>query len=373
MRKNISGVFFTVLMLIILLPMQARAESRDEFLLDETGTVTIRSQHAGTEGVSSLQFSLCIDSADADNVSFQFGDSNAKITEFRYDKETKKLNIYMAGVEPLFADDQNASLSVGKIVAQDSSGNAVDANVSVVEDSLQYVYGTDLKSMEEVDDPGVVSIGPSAVVKPTTPPPTQVPPAGVTPQPEQPGQTQQPEQPGQTSQPEPPGQTQQPVQTPVASEETPKPGDNSSGSGNNDASQGSGGSNNNSAQTSQGSGSKRNPSTSTGKKVASAGTPKPSFSPLPSVSPSPEPEDFELVDVPEIGEDETNPTDEDTVIPAMGSTEGTGSEETGETENGGKTDWLMIVVVIAIVIFVAVAAIAVVVLKGKQKPHTRRD
>lgn len=71
--------------------------------------------------------------------------------------------------------------------------------------------------------------------------------------------------------------------------------------------------------------------------------------------------------------DEANPSDEDTIISAMGSAEETGGEETGAAETKEKTNWLMVVVVIAIVVFVAVAVIAVVVLKGKQEPRSRRD
>lgn len=361
---------------MILLPMQARAESSDEFLLDgKTGTVTICSQHAGEEALSSLQFSISIDSADADKISFEFGETNAKITEFRYDEETNRLNIYMAGVDPLFAKGGD-TLTVGKIVVQDSNGNAVDANVSVVEHSLQYVYGTELKPMDEVDDPGTVLIGPSAVVQPSTPPSTQAPPAEVTPQPEQPGQSDRPQQ------------SDEP-QTPPAAQETPDPGssgtDDDPNAGWNPGWQdpgdnSSGGNNNSTAQTPQGTGGgKKKPTAGkgTGTKVAGAGTTKPSASPAPLVSPSPEPEASEPVTEPESSAEEGNTEEEDIIISTMGSTEETDSEETGseetkETETKGKTDWLMIVVVIAIVVFVAVGAIAVVVLKGKQKPHNRR-
>lgn len=343
MKKYGIVTFLAMFMLAILFPMQANAESSDEFLLDETGTVTIRSQHAAKEELSSLQFSLSVNSAEAGKVEFEFGQNNARIAEFRYDENAKQLNIYMAGVEPLFAEGTDA-LTVGKIVVLDSNGNAAGAEVSVVEDSLQYVYGTELTQMQGVALPGTVQVGMSS----------QVPP-----------------------QPEQPGQPEQPVETPPAVQETPAPdsgtdndpnagwnpgwqgsGDNSSGSSSNNASQGTGS-------------GKKKPSTGSGTKVAGTGTLKPSTSPSPSVSPSPEPDVSEPVAEPEDNMDEANPSDEDTIISAMGSAEETGSEETGAAET--KTNWLMIVVVIAIVIFVAVAVIAVVVLKGKQKPRSRRD
>lgn len=135
--------------------------------LDEGGTVTIVSQHAAKEGVSSLGFCLSVESANAAGVEFQFGESGAKIKDYRYDEATGSLKVYLAGTEALFASGTDA-LTVGKIKVLDGSGNEMNATVSVVENSLQYVYGTELKTMQGVELPGAVQIGP-AVVQPQPP------------------------------------------------------------------------------------------------------------------------------------------------------------------------------------------------------------
>ena len=158
MKKEISRLFMTALVPVTLFSMQVHAASGDGFMLDEKGTVTIVSEHAAKEGVSSLQFSLSVNSADASRVEFQFEGSNAKIADFRYDEGGKKLNVYLAGVDALFAENTD-SLTVGRLVVLDGNGGNASAAVSVVEDSLQYVYGTELKRMESVELPGTVQMG----------------------------------------------------------------------------------------------------------------------------------------------------------------------------------------------------------------------
>ena len=65
--------------------------------------------------------------------------------------------------------------------------------------------------------------------------------------------------------------------------------------------------------------------------------------------------------------------DEDMLISALAPSDETGSEETGETEPKGQTDWLVVVVVIVIVVFIAVAAVSVIVLNGKKHPRRHED
>ena len=317
--------------------MQVQAEGSDGFELDGTGTVTLRSQHAAKEEISSLQFSLTVDSAEAAQVEFEFGQNNARIAEFRYDENAKQLNIYMAGVDALFAENTEA-LTIGKIILRDNSGNAVDGTVSVVENSLQYVYGEELKPMESVEVPGAVLIGPSA----QNPPPEQTPQPGVTPQPEQ---------------------------TPPAAEETPAPDDTDTDTDDDPNADWNPGWED-TDDNSQSSGSSKKPQTSA--KVPGRGTgkatPKPSATPQTSASPSPEPDASEPVTEPEESLDEPEASDEDSIISAAGSGEEPGNEDAGEMASKEKADWIIIsVVVIAIVIFVGVAVMAVVVLKGKKR------
>ena len=272
MRKYSLAVFLAVFIFAFLPSMQVQAEGSDGFELDGTGTVTLRSQHAAKEEISSLQFSLTVDSAEAAQVEFEFGQNNARIAEFRYDENAKQLNIYMAGVDALFAENTEA-LTIGKIILRDNSGNAVDGTVSVVENSLQYVYGEELKPMESVEVPGAVLIGPSG----QNPPPEQTPQPGVTPQPEQ---------------------------TPPAAEETPAPDDTDTDTDTDDdpnADWNPGWEDTD--DNSQSSGSSKKPQTSA--KVPGRGTgkatPKPSATPQTSASPSPEPDASEPVTEPESG------------------------------------------------------------------------
>ena len=65
MRKYMLAAFLAVFVFAFLPSMQAQAQSSDGFELDGTGTVTLRSQHAAKENVSSLQFSLTVESAEA--------------------------------------------------------------------------------------------------------------------------------------------------------------------------------------------------------------------------------------------------------------------------------------------------------------------
>lgn len=337
MRKYSLAVFLAVFIFAFLPSMQVQAEGSDGFELDGTGTVTLRSQHAAKEEISSLQFSLTVDSAEAAQVEFEFGQNNARIAEFRYDENAKQLNIYMAGVDALFAENTEA-LTIGKIILRDNSGNAVDGTVSVVENSLQYVYGEELKPMESVEVPGAVLIGPSA----QNPPPEQTPQPGVTPQPEQ---------------------------TPPAAEETPAPDDTDTDTDDDPNADWNPGWED-TDDNSQSSGSSKKPQTSA--KVPGRGTgkatPKPSATPQTSASPSPEPDASEPVTEPEESLDEPEASDEDSIISAAGSGEEPGNEDAGEMASKEKADWIIIsVVVIAIVIFVGVAVMAVVVLKGKKR------
>ncbi len=168
MRKSICFMMISVSLFAALLSLRVQAASGDGLRLDEGGTVTVVSQHAAKEGISSLCFSLSVESANGASVEFQFGDSKAKILDYRYDAAAGNLKVYLAGTEALFAEGTDA-LTVGKIKVLDGGGNEVTATVSAVENSLQYVYGTEVKTMLEVELPEAVQIGPA----PVQPPPSQ--------------------------------------------------------------------------------------------------------------------------------------------------------------------------------------------------------
>lgn len=176
MKKYLKYMFAAAFVWMALLPVRAEAAGTDAFQIDESGNVTIESGQAAEDGAASLQFSLKVDSADAANIEFWFRESRAKVQEFRYDPDTKQLNIYIAGTEALFAENTD-SLTLGTIVVLDRNGGSAAAAVSVVENSFAYVHGTELKTVDNMASPGIIQMGAQSQPMPTnTPAPTPRPP-----------------------------------------------------------------------------------------------------------------------------------------------------------------------------------------------------
>lgn len=191
-------------LLLLLCPAQVKAESGDSFRLDSSGAVILDSFHAAKEGISSMSFSLTVEPEDAAKVEFVFEGIGAEILEYRYHADQKKMNIYMAGTSPLFADGTE-SLAVGRVVVTDGNGQSGKATVGVEPDSLKYVYGTSLKGMEGVGIPENVRIGEAETPPPVETPPVETPPVETPPVETPPAQT-----------PVPPAQTSAPASTPAA-------------------------------------------------------------------------------------------------------------------------------------------------------------
>ena len=301
MRKFLRNILLTMSLLIFLLPMQARATGRDGFKLDGGGTVTLVSPYAVQEGISSLGFSLSVEPSGAADVEFQFEGSLAEILEYRYDKDNRKLNVYVAGTEALFAEGTD-SLKVGRVIVRDANGGETAAKVSVVENSLQYVCGTELKTMENIDLPGTVQIGPSTGTTPV-------------PEPQEPddSDSQEDDTPA-ASQTQPPVQSAGVTQKPQPTRTPARP--QSTGGGQADQSQ-----------------------------VVASESPKPSESSLPEKTP------------------ERTPEEEDGFIFSK-SPEGEDAEQAEESE-GVNVVLVIAVIVIAIVVVVEIVAFVVVKRKPK--------
>lgn len=173
MRKYLKYVFAAIFVWMASLSIRAEAAGTDAFRIDESGTVTIVSPQAAGDGAASLQFSLSVNPAAAANIEFRFRESSAKVQEFRYDQNTKQLNVYIAGTEALFAENTD-TLTLGTIVVLDGSGGNAAATVSVVADSFAYVHGTELKTVDNMTLPGSVQMRSDAQSAPT-PQPTQKP------------------------------------------------------------------------------------------------------------------------------------------------------------------------------------------------------
>ncbi len=163
MKKNKWIMLITAFLLAVLLPVEntafirASAEEGDGVRLNEAGQVTLQLQEGGREEISSLQMSLQVDAEDGAKVEFEFAGSNAKIMDFRYHQEEKRLNLYLAGTEDLF-EGKGDSLDIGRILVKNGNGDHVAATVSVVQDSVKYVYGTELKTVDSLTLPEPVRV-----------------------------------------------------------------------------------------------------------------------------------------------------------------------------------------------------------------------
>lgn len=161
MLKALRLIVAVALTFVIMLPMESLAASSTEesssskVVTDEifltvnnkdtaTADVMIESTHAAAEGITSLQFSLDL-GANAENADFQFSEElrDVEIQEYRYNSSNGKMTIYLSGKNPLFQNksdsegSENSFLNVGTLTLSDAI-----SKVSVVDDSLKYVYGT---------------------------------------------------------------------------------------------------------------------------------------------------------------------------------------------------------------------------------------
>ncbi len=357
MRKYLTYLAAMMAVMILLAPMRAEAESADGFRVEESGTVAIVSGHAADDKVSSLQFTLKVDAVSGAKVEFQFY-ANAGIQEYRYDQTTKNLNIYLSGTDALFAEGTD-TLAVGKILVTDGNGDNASATVSVVEDSLKYVYGTELRTMEDLELPGSVQMG-KAPAPVNTPAPTQAPQATPAPT-SSPGQNQggnngqggnsgsQGNTGNQGGNSGSQGNTGSQTITTGTQGGTGTSGEGTGSAGNAGAGGGSNSSHGSSNHTSQAGGN------------GTSGSSADSQSPTPVESDAPDETEGSL---PETDAD-TEESDEDFSDSSLTPSEEDAEEEAAEEEGG--IDWIFIAAIAAILLLVAVAVTAVIVLNRKPK------
>lgn len=156
MKKRLITVFSLVLLLSVWPAFRASAIGKDTFILDNKGGVTLNSPHGAQEGIASLKFTLEVDAAGAGEVTFKFAGLSAEVQEYRYHGDSHSLNVYIAGSQPLFKEDE--PLALGQVSVLDGENNPVEARVSVVEDSLVYVYGKATRPAEQMVFPDPVVI-----------------------------------------------------------------------------------------------------------------------------------------------------------------------------------------------------------------------
>lgn len=159
-EENMKKRFITVLSLALLLSVwpafRVSAIGKDTFILDNKGGVALNSPHGAQEGIASMQFTLDVDAAGAGEVTFKFAGLSAEVQEYRYHGDSHSLNVYIAGSQPLFKEDE--PLAIGQVSVLDGENNPVEARVSVVEDSLVFVYGKATRPAEQMVFPDPVVI-----------------------------------------------------------------------------------------------------------------------------------------------------------------------------------------------------------------------
>ena len=158
-----------ILALILWLAMAAGvcAQEGESVRLDDNGNVIISSSSMAEDGASTISMTISVEAAETDSVEFLFEDSGAQILEYRYNREEKKLQLYIAGVKSLFPAGTD-SLTVGRIMVKDQNGAGTSANVKIEEGALAYVYGSEVRTPEGMTFPGTVQISAGA----GTPPPS---------------------------------------------------------------------------------------------------------------------------------------------------------------------------------------------------------
>lgn len=191
MKKYILGISITVIAVfafIALLPLEAFFQGSGEaqkLSNGETMTIEVELPGAYGEKISSLQLSLAVTDQDGNPAaasvmekieSLTFSpdkavSSKTDICEQRYDKNSGMLDIYIAGIEGLFSEDDK--LTIGSIAASMDAG--ADVYVKLAEDSFQIVKGFSMKTITDEQN-AVIRLGveggnvtPTEPVVPTEP------------------------------------------------------------------------------------------------------------------------------------------------------------------------------------------------------------
>ncbi len=147
---------------IAVLPMTALADNdkADAVVfkqVPEGVSVRLILPKAAGEKTASLQLSVEVKSAgsgEIDDVAFKFAeivDKRAKVAEFRYHKDTGLLNLYVAGTEALYKDNED-TLTLGTITAKDQNAADVSVKAGVPKNALTLAEGTESRIVDLADN-----------------------------------------------------------------------------------------------------------------------------------------------------------------------------------------------------------------------------
>ncbi|MDE7432984.1 MAG: hypothetical protein K2N34_13865 [Lachnospiraceae bacterium] len=183
MKKDILGMIMAVFVFIAMLPGQVLAADNEmpvRLKEGESAVIEAELSQAYEEKISSLQFSIKVTGEDGNPAETDVLEkievltflpspevtSKAKICDQRYHKDTGVLDVYIAGTEPLFGEDNK--LTVGTVTADDKTGGKTDIFIQVEQDSFRVVKGNGLETITG-DEDSVYIVAAQQPIKPEQP------------------------------------------------------------------------------------------------------------------------------------------------------------------------------------------------------------
>ncbi|MCM1473506.1 MAG: LPXTG cell wall anchor domain-containing protein [Muribaculaceae bacterium] len=146
LKKFLIGTF-AALAFSAVNPVNTMASEADKVNIDESGFITLTSDHAADDRINTLQLVFKVETEDGCDISFEFDpENNIKVSEYRYDAKSNQLYIYMSDSQPLF-DDSNL-LNIGAVSAKDTAGNNVSVTINEAEEALKYIYNNTVTSVD---------------------------------------------------------------------------------------------------------------------------------------------------------------------------------------------------------------------------------
>lgn len=162
MKKYILGIIMAVFIFIAILPQRAwAADDNTPVRLSngETALIEAELSQGNEEKVSSIQFSIELTDKDGNSVSSDILNSiesltflpnqditaKAKVCEQRYHNDKGTLDIYIAGTEPLF--EENNKLIAGTIAVAYTGEEKTDVYIKAADDSFKAVKGNNLETV----------------------------------------------------------------------------------------------------------------------------------------------------------------------------------------------------------------------------------
>ena len=168
LKKFLIGTFVALSLSVVQTVNTLAVETYDKIHIDETGFITLSSDHAEDDRINTIQINLKVETEEDAEVSFEFDpETDIKVAGFRYDTETDILNIYMSDSQPLFSDSE--FLNIGEVSVKDTAGEDVPYTITEVEEPLKYVYNNAVTDVEvDMDIVTTATTTPSETTTTTT-------------------------------------------------------------------------------------------------------------------------------------------------------------------------------------------------------------